>query len=67
MVRAEPIQGIDQAAFLDLILVPARLARWTSFRAKAVLRRTSFAHSLVDADDRLPVPVLEKSGSGLKR
>jgi len=40
-------------------------ARRRSFRIKAVLRATSLARSSVDADNRLPVPVFDKSGSGL--
>jgi len=48
-------------------LFPLRFARSSSLRINAVLRSTSFARSSVDADNRLPVPVLDKSGSGLKR
>ena len=36
-----------------------------SFRIMAVLSFSSFARSLVEADDRLPAPVLDKRGSGL--
>jgi hypothetical protein len=36
-----------------------------SFRIMAVLSLSSFARSLVEADDRLPTPVLDKRGSGL--
>jgi len=36
-----------------------------NFRINSVLRVTSCACSLVEADDKLPVPVFEKSGSAL--
>jgi hypothetical protein len=56
-------EGEDGAA----LGFPLRFARSSSFRVKAMLRSTSFARSSVDADNRLPVPVFDKSGSGLKR
>ena|SRR2546426_5584071 len=36
-----------------------------SFLIMAVLRASSFARSAVEADDKLPTPVLDKRGSGL--
>jgi len=50
MVRAQQIEGIDQGLFLEVVVIPACSARWTSFWAKSVLRSTSLARSLVDAD-----------------
>ena len=47
--------------------LPAFRTRCSSFRVSSMLCSTSCARSLVDAGDRLPVPVFEKSGSGLKR
>ena len=46
---------------------PFRFARRSSFLVKAMLCSTSLARSSIDADDRLPVPVFDKRGSGLKR
>jgi hypothetical protein len=44
---------------------PLATARLLSLSIKAVLRASSCARSLVVADDRLPTPVFDKSGSGL--
>jgi len=45
-----------------LPFVPDLLMR---FLIMAVLRASSFARSAVEADDKLPTPVLDKRGSGL--
>ena len=54
-------QGLEAEAFL------VRCARFSSFRVSSMLCATSFARSSVDVDDKLPIPVFEKLGSGLKR
>ena len=58
---------LDQRQRLGAETFPFRRARFSSLRVSSMLCFTSFARSTVDADDRLPVPVLEKLGSGLKR
>ena len=51
----------------DLLLFfrPLACARSLSFSINTVLRATSLARSSVEAGDKLPTPVFEKSGSGL--
>jgi hypothetical protein len=50
----------------DLLLCrPLACARFLSLSIKAVLRASSCARSSIEADDKLPVPVFDKSGSGL--
>jgi hypothetical protein len=65
MIRAKLVEGFAQCQDFDAKLFPVRCARCRSFRVKAMLCTTSFARSSVDADDNEPVPVFEKSGSGL--
>ena len=65
-----PLQEVERFAECDnagTLGFPFCCARRRSLRVKSVLRATSLARSSVDADDRLPVPVFDKSGSGLKR
>lgn len=50
-----------------LLFRPLARNRLLSFAIKAVLRVSSCARSSIEADDKLPTPVLEKLGSGLKR
>jgi hypothetical protein len=50
---------------LLLLFFPLSAARFLSLSIKAVLRASSCARSSIVADDRLPTPVFEKSGSGL--
>lgn len=50
---------------LSLLFLPLLAARCLSLSIKAVLRASSCARSSVVADDRLPTPVFDKSGSGL--
>ena len=50
---------------LLLFVFPLACCRFLSLAIKAVLRASSCARSLVEAGDKLPVPVLDKSGSGL--
>ena len=64
------LQEVEQFAEGELTFsagFPLALARSNSLRVKAVLRSSSLARSSVDVGDRLPVPVFDKSGSGLKR
>ena len=65
MALAEEGERFLQRGFYDPSIVPLSPDCRKAFRILAVLRSTSFARSSVDADDRLPVPVREKSGSGL--
>jgi len=44
---------------------PLARCRCLSLVIKAVLRSASFARCSVEADDKLPIPVFEKRGSGL--
>jgi hypothetical protein len=50
---------------LSLFRGPLFRARFLSLSIKAVLRASSCARSSIEADDKLPVPVFDKSGSGL--
>src|SRR5690606_28944184 len=67
MVRPEEVDGFSEGCFPPAGLLALRLARCPSFRVTSMLCCTSRARSLVHADERLRVPVREKSGSGLKR
>jgi hypothetical protein len=67
MEAAELIEAFCERQDLELEGLPVCRARASSFRVNSMLCSTSFARSSIDADDRLPVPVLEKLGSGLKR
>jgi hypothetical protein len=63
--RAQQIEGLPEGQLLCLRRFPFLAARCLSFRIKAVLRASSLARSKVEADDKLPTPVFEKSGSDL--
>ena len=65
MTESKEVEGFAEAGFYFSLLFPFLADGFKTFRILAVLRATSFAHSSVVADDRLPVPVREKSGSGL--
>jgi hypothetical protein len=65
MIRAKLVEDFAQRQDFAAELFPVCCARCRSFRVKAMLCATSFARSSVDADDNEPVPVFEKSGSGL--
>src|SRR5712671_1378994 len=67
MEAAELIEAFCERQDLELEGLPVCRARASSFRVNSMLCSTSFARSSIDADDRLPVPVLEKLGSGWKR
>ena len=64
---AVPQEFYEFAEGEDLLLLfrPLFCARFLSLSIKAVLRASSCARSSVEADDKLPTPVFEKSGSGL--
>jgi hypothetical protein len=47
------------------LVFPLSYCRFLSLSIKAVLGAASCARSTVEADDKLPTPVFEKSGSGL--
>jgi hypothetical protein len=65
MAIAEILECLPKGGLYRPFLVPFLADCRNAFRIRAVLRATSFADSSVVADDRLPVPVFEKSGSGL--
>jgi hypothetical protein len=57
--------GFAEGAGLEAFFFPFFCARLLSLAINAVLRSSSCARSLIEADDKLPTPVFEKSGSGL--
>ena len=61
----QEIDGLGEGQWGGLEAGPVGRERCVSFRIKAVLRASSCARSTVEAGDKLPVPVCEKSGSGL--
>jgi hypothetical protein len=65
MTLPQEIYGFGKGEDLLLFFGPFSCARFLSLSIKAVLRATSCARSSVEADDKLPTPVFEKSGSGL--
>lgn len=67
MIGAQPIERLGERQCPVAECFPVSRARCSSFRVNSMLCSTSFARSSVDADDSVPVPVLEKLGSALKR
>jgi hypothetical protein len=65
MEPSKRIERSGEAQDLRAECFPFLRARFSSFRLNSMLCSSSLARSSVDADDRLPVPVFEKSGSGL--
>src|SRR5262249_52455029 len=65
MTLTQEIYGFFEGEDLLSFGVPLCCARRLSFSIKAVLRASSCARSSIEADDKLPVPVFDKSGSGL--
>ncbi len=65
MALPQEVYGFGEGEDLLLLLFPLAAARCLSLAIKAVLRASSCARSSVEADDKLPTPVFEKSGSGL--
>jgi hypothetical protein len=65
MTPAEKIYDFGEREDLPLFFFPLFAARFLSLSIKAVLRASSCARSSIEADDKLPTPVFEKSGSGL--
>ncbi len=65
MELPQEVYGFGEGEDLLLFGRPVSCARFLSLSIKAVLRASSCARSSVEADDKLPTPVLEKSGSGL--
>lgn len=59
---AEYAYGFSEGEDLGTEVFPFAAARFLSLVIKAVLRFSSFARSSVEADDKLPTPVFEKSG-----
>jgi len=65
MTVPEEFYGLVEGEDPVLLLFPFSAARFLSLAIRAVLRASSCARSSVEADDKLPTPVFEKSGSGL--
>jgi len=65
MTMIKEIQRFEQRQAFLARFFPFNADLLVSFRIIAVLSFSSFARSLVEADDRLPAPVLDKRGSGL--
>ena len=65
MALPQEIYQLYKREDLSLFGRPLSFARFLSLSIKAVLRASSCARSSVEADDKLPVPVFDKSGSGL--
>jgi hypothetical protein len=65
MAGPQVVEGFAEGGFYEPPFVPISADCRKALSIRSVLRSTSFAHSSVVADDRLPVPVCEKSGSGL--
>jgi hypothetical protein len=65
MTLPQEFYGLFEREDFLLLFFPLAAARFLSLSIKAVLRASSCARSSVEADDKLPTPVFEKSGSGL--
>ena len=65
MAAEQELDGFEQRQALRAGLFQEPADFFVSFRIKAVLSASSFARSSVEAEDRLPTPVLDKRGSGL--
>jgi hypothetical protein len=65
MALPQELYGFGEGDDLLSLFFPLAAARFFSLSIKAVLRTSSCARSSVVADDRLPTPVFDKSGSGL--
>ena len=65
MALPQESYGFVEREDSPLPFLPLDAARFLSLAIKAVLRASSCARSSVEADDKLPTPVFEKSGSGL--
>jgi hypothetical protein len=65
MALPQEVYGFVEGEDLLLLCRPLACARCLSLSIKAVLRASSCARSSVEADDKLPTPVFDKSGSGL--
>ena len=65
MTLEQKVQRFAQRQRLRAERFPALPDLRMSFRVMAKLSFSSFARSLIEAGDKLPVPVLDKSGSAL--
>ncbi len=65
MAIPQEVQSLYEADRLSVRFRPLFCNDSLAFAIRAMLRSASLAHSEVVAGDRLPVPVREKSGSGL--
>ena len=67
MESLEQVEGLPEGQGGVPELLPVAFTRSSRLSARSMLRAASAARSSIDVGDRLPVPVLEKRGSGLKR
>ncbi|HYT59722.1 MAG TPA: hypothetical protein VEL06_06100 [Haliangiales bacterium] len=65
MTVEEKVEGFEKRQRFAARFFPLVPDFRVSFPIMAVLSTSSFARSAVEADDRLPTPVLDKRGSGL--
>lgn len=65
MTVSEEVERLPEGALYFADPLPVARDAFLALSIRSVLRASSCAHSSVVADDRLPVPVCEKSGSGL--
>ena len=65
MTLPQEFYGFVERQDFPLLLFPLAAARFLSLSIKAVLRASSCARSSIEADDKVPIPVFEKLGSGL--
>ena len=65
MKLEEEIQGIAERQLSGTVLFPSLADSLISFRVMSVESFSSIARSSVEAGDKLPVPVFDKSGSAL--
>ena len=65
MALPKELYGFGEREDLPLFFGPLGCARFLNLSIKTVLRASFCARSSVEADDKVPTPVFEKSGSGL--
>ena len=65
MAALQEVEGFAEGDRPVALGFPLSCARFLSLSINSVLRATSLARSSAEVDDRLPVPVFDKSGSGL--
>ena len=61
----QEIYGFGEGVDFGLAASPVGFERRIALRILAMLRASSCTRSSIEADDKLPTPVFEKSGAGL--